>query len=164
MKKLDLSSLSEQDLLDLQKQIKEEKERRNDIDLYKSTYGLYRPGMSNEEHEHWFEDLMKTIGQKLSPVDFAKAMACHSFSSSTAHEITPKLLFLCDILTGNYEIKISGEDSLYGATCRVKRNTHLVHPDDEEKRREYRALYDSFMSVISLYVSGIKEKEAVNAR
>lgn len=136
---IDLTSLSDKELFDLARRVKEESKARDENRLYKSQISL-----GEDRYKNYSDIFIKEY----------KAKGCedvHSYevSPSPLHTIPDNLRIVCNLLTGNYSVKVTDQ-----GYKRIVRESRLIQKDPER----YLHLWLDFMNVCDKYMK-IKEDE-----
>lgn len=134
---MDLSKLTDKQLIELQKQILEEKENRNDSLLYKSNISFT---------EEQYKDLARYMNLIFEEKGF-KNVKTENLLNSPMTKIQDAMYVICDYVYGNFEYTLPKGG---GNKRRLIRNTSRLLIDDKE---DYRDMYMDLYSVIEKHMN-----------
>lgn len=150
---MDLTKLSDKELVELKKQIIAEQEDRKDNLSYKNNIAF------KDEQIKELDSYLNTILKEKGCTDIDISTMLHS----PVWKICDSMFVICDYIYGNFEWKERnkpnkdelGITSIYLRTRLISRNTSRLLIDDKEG---YKAMYDDIYAVIKKHMA--KRKEA----
>lgn len=145
---MDLTKLSDKELIELKKRIMAEQEDRKDNLSYKSNVRF--KGEQIKELNDYLNAILKEKG--CTDIDVSTML------HSPVWKISDSMFVICDYIYGNFEWterKKPNETSVDLRTRLISRNTSRLIIDDKE---DYKAMYDDLYSVIEKHMN--KRKEA----
>lgn len=142
---MDLTKLTDKQLIELQKQILEEKENRKDSLLYKSNISF------TEEQYKELSQYMNSIFKSKGFLNVKTENLLHS----PMIKIQDAMYVICDFIYGNFEYPIVKSS---GGRRKLLRNTSRLLIDDKE---DYRDMYMDLYSVIKKHMKKRQEKKEV---
>lgn len=142
---MDLTKLTDKQLIELQKQILEEKENRKDSLLYKSNISF------TEEQYKELSQYMNSIFKSKGFLD----IKTENLLYSPMAKIQDAMYVICDLIYGNFEYPINKNG---GVRRNIIRNKSRLLIDDKE---DYRDMYMDLYSVIKKHMKKRQKKEEV---
>lgn len=142
---MDLTKLTDKQLIELQKQILEEKENRKDSLLYKSNISFT-------------EEQYKEMSQYMNSIFKSKGflnVKTEIMLNSPMIKIQDAMYVICDFIYGNFKYPI---DKNSGGRRKIVRNASRLLIDDKE---DYRDMYMDLYSVIEKHMKKRQKKREV---